>query len=98
MTWPSSATRNPCGRHQRRRTEHVTRSALPSAERRRTVLSGDRVAQRAGADTAKATHEARSVVEVVGEATQGGVLDKIRQSLDDELAKVLFAGSTGSVG
>ncbi|PAZ17321.1 hypothetical protein CLM62_02750 [Streptomyces sp. SA15] len=57
----------------------------------------DRVAQRAGADTAKATHEARSVVEVVGEATEGSLMSKVRQSLDDELARILFAGSTGSV-
>ncbi|WP_210570613.1 DUF2267 domain-containing protein [Streptomyces sp. GESEQ-4] len=57
----------------------------------------DRVATRAGAHTARAAHEARSVVEVVGEATEGGVLDRIRQALDDALAQLLFAGSTGSV-
>ena len=57
----------------------------------------DRVARRAGADTAKATYEARCVMEIVGEATQGGVLDHVRQSLDDELAAILFAGSTGGI-
>lgn len=57
----------------------------------------NRVAQRASADTAKATHEARCVVEIVGEATQGDLMSKVRQSLDDELANILFAGSTGSV-
>ncbi|MEU1889583.1 DUF2267 domain-containing protein [Streptomyces pristinaespiralis] len=55
----------------------------------------DRVAQRAGEDTPKAAHEARCVMEVVGEATQGALTGKIRQSLDDELAGSLFAGSTG---
>jgi hypothetical protein len=30
----------------------------------------DRAAQRAGGDTVKAAHEVRTVVEVVGEATQ----------------------------
>ncbi|MGP3966330.1 DUF2267 domain-containing protein [Streptomyces sp. 6N223] len=58
----------------------------------------DRVAQRSGADIPKAVHEARSVIEVVEEATQGSLTDKIRQSLDDELATVLFAGSEGSAG
>jgi uncharacterized protein (DUF2267 family) len=57
----------------------------------------DRVAERAGADKAKATHEARTVMELLGEATQGGMTDKVRQSLDDELARVLFAGSTGGI-
>ncbi|MGC9540541.1 DUF2267 domain-containing protein [Streptomyces sp. UG1] len=57
----------------------------------------DRVAQRAGENKAKATHEARTVMEVVGEATQGRVTDKVRQALDDDLAHVLFAGSTGSI-
>lgn len=57
----------------------------------------DRVAQRSGDNVPKAVHEARSVVEVVGEATQGGLTDKLRQSLDAETATVLFAGSKGHV-
>ncbi|MBA2950564.1 DUF2267 domain-containing protein [Streptomyces himalayensis] len=56
----------------------------------------DRVARREGKDVPKAVHDARSVIEVVGDAVQGGVTDKIRTSLDDELATVLFAGSTGT--
>lgn len=55
----------------------------------------DRIAQRAGADGPKAVHEARCVMEVMGEATQGSLADHIRQSIDHELADVLFAGSTG---
>ncbi|QNP75389.1 DUF2267 domain-containing protein [Streptomyces roseirectus] len=55
----------------------------------------DRLAQRAGADVAKAAYEARGVVEVVGEATEGAVLERIRQAMDDDLAELLFAGSTG---
>ncbi|MDT0310560.1 DUF2267 domain-containing protein [Streptomyces sp. DSM 44917] len=55
----------------------------------------DRVAQRAGADVPKAVHEARCVMEVTGEATQGGLTDRIRQSLDEDLARVLFSGSGG---
>ncbi|MDF4252276.1 MULTISPECIES: DUF2267 domain-containing protein [unclassified Streptomyces] len=56
----------------------------------------DRVARRAGAQPPKAVHEARTVVELLGEATQGALTERIRQSMDDELASVLFAGSTGS--
>ncbi|MEV4683651.1 DUF2267 domain-containing protein [Streptomyces kurssanovii] len=55
----------------------------------------DRVAQRADESTPKAAHEARCVMEVVGEATQGALTDKIRHSMDDELAGSLFAGSSG---
>lgn len=58
----------------------------------------DRVAQRAGADYPEAVYEARCVIEVVEEATQGALTEKIRQSLDEELAEVLFAGSQGSAG
>ncbi|WP_019545017.1 DUF2267 domain-containing protein [Streptomyces sulphureus] len=56
----------------------------------------DRVAQRSGLDPSKAIHAARCVVEVVDEATSGDVLGKIRQSLDEELATVLYAGSSGT--
>ncbi|EKX62293.1 hypothetical protein STRIP9103_09207 [Streptomyces ipomoeae 91-03] len=48
--------------------------------------------------TPRAVHDARSVIEVVDEAVQGSVTDRIRQSLDDELAAILFAGSTGTAG
>jgi uncharacterized protein (DUF2267 family) len=58
----------------------------------------DRVAQRASLDPPKAAHAARSVIEVVDEATEGTQLDKIRESLDEELAQILFAGSTGTAG
>ncbi|MGK5532474.1 DUF2267 domain-containing protein [Streptomyces sp. URMC 129] len=58
----------------------------------------DRVAQRSGADGPKAVHEARCVLEVTDEATVGGLTGKIRDSLDDELAEVLFAGSSGTAG
>jgi uncharacterized protein (DUF2267 family) len=58
----------------------------------------DRVARRSGADIPKAVHETRSVMEVVGDATQGSLTEKIRQSLDEDLATVLFAGSAGSAG
>jgi uncharacterized protein (DUF2267 family) len=47
-----------------------------------------RVAQREGKDVPKTVHDARSVIEVVDEAVQGSVTDRIRQSLDEELAAI----------
>ncbi|MER6145233.1 DUF2267 domain-containing protein [Streptomyces sparsogenes] len=58
----------------------------------------DRVAQREDKDVPKAVHDARSVIEVVDEAVQGNLTDRIRQSLDEELSQILFAGSTGTAG
>ncbi|MFM9497829.1 DUF2267 domain-containing protein [Streptomyces galilaeus] len=81
------------GEHLRRVATAPDQPATGLRMERRQLL--DRVAQRAGADPAKAAHEARCVVEVVGEAVEGGVADRVRQSLDDELAQLLFAGSTG---
>jgi uncharacterized protein (DUF2267 family) len=57
----------------------------------------DRVAERAGTGTSQATHDARSVMEVVAEATGGDLIDEVREALDDDLREVLFAGYTGSV-
>ncbi|NSC24937.1 DUF2267 domain-containing protein [Streptomyces albus subsp. chlorinus] len=58
----------------------------------------DRVARRARTDPPKAVHEARTVVELLEEATQGAVTERIRQSLDEETASILFSGSTGTAG
>ena len=55
----------------------------------------DRVEQRSGLHPAKAVFAARCVMEVVGEATEGHLLEKIRGSLDEQLAETLFAGSMG---
>ncbi|MGW0826135.1 YbhB/YbcL family Raf kinase inhibitor-like protein [Streptomyces sp. NPDC002845] len=57
----------------------------------------ERVARREGKKFPKAVHDARSVIEVVGEAVQGSVAEKVRASLDDELATRLFADSTDTV-
>ncbi|WP_165985474.1 DUF2267 domain-containing protein [Streptomyces sp. YIM 98790] len=57
----------------------------------------DRVASRSGAKGPAAVYQARCVMEVVGEATQGGLMTKVREALPDELCNVLLAGSTGHV-
>ena len=53
----------------------------------------DRIAQRAGAEP-KVVHQARSVVDVLQEATEGALTDRIRQAREAELAEILFSGST----
>jgi uncharacterized protein (DUF2267 family) len=54
-----------------------------------------RVAERAGTSDPKAIHEARCVIEVADEATNGALGTDVRPSLDAELESVLFAGSSG---
>lgn len=56
----------------------------------------DRVAQRGDFAPPQAAYVARCVIEVVDEATEGGLMAKIRQALDDELGGVLFSGSSGT--
>lgn len=80
--------------------EHLRRVAYAPDEPETGVRMSEheffgRVAARSGADLPKAIHQARCVIEVVGEATQGNLLNKVQQSVDGELARVLFAGSTG---
>jgi uncharacterized protein (DUF2267 family) len=56
-----------------------------------------RVARRSGFDEPKAVYAARCVIEVVDEAT-AGIVDRVKDSLDDDLTGVLFAGSAGHPG
>lgn len=81
--------------------EHLRRVAFAADEPETGVRMSsqeffERVAQRAGTGYPKAVHESRCVVEVVGEATDSILTDKVRQSLDAELAEVLFSGSRGA--
>lgn len=57
----------------------------------------DRVAEREGSGLPKAIHDARCVIEVADEATDGTLEAKVRPVLDDDLAEVLLAGSQGGV-
>lgn len=54
-----------------------------------------RVAARSRMDHPTAVYASRVVLEVLREATQGGIMDKVRQSLGDELRELVDAGSTG---
>lgn len=54
-----------------------------------------RLAERSGADEPKAAHEARAVMEVVGEAVSEGALNKVLASLPDDVTRLIAAGSSG---
>lgn len=81
--------------------EHLRRMA-PSQEG-----SGDRfdlneffsrVATRDGTELPEAAFHARVVVEVMEEATTGGLVNKIREQFPDEWDPLFTAGSTGRMG
>src|SRR5690606_5859216 len=55
----------------------------------------ERVANRAHTDDPQAAFRSRVVLEVVGEATQGGVMDKVKDSLPNAIRELVTAGSTG---
>ncbi|HEX8008398.1 MAG TPA: DUF2267 domain-containing protein [Trebonia sp.] len=54
-----------------------------------------RVAQRAGVREQQAAYFIRIVVEVVDEATQGGIMDNVAESLPADIRQLVTAGSTG---
>jgi uncharacterized protein (DUF2267 family) len=53
-----------------------------------------RVAARAGVRQQQAAYLARAVLEVVGEAVQGGVMAKVAESLPEDIRDLVPAGST----
>jgi hypothetical protein len=55
------------------------------------------VASRSTTDEPVAAYRARVVYEVVDEATQGAVMQKVTDALPDDVGRLLTAGSTGSV-
>ena len=56
-----------------------------------------RVAERAGAREPDAVYAARVVLEVVDEATTGGLIGKVRESLPEDIRDLLDAGSEGQL-
>lgn len=55
-----------------------------------------RVARRGYLDEPTATYQARVVLEVIGEATEG-VVGKLREALPDDIGKLVSAGSSGGL-
>ena len=56
-----------------------------------------RVEERAGLDRPQAVYAARVVCEVIGEATQGGVMAKVREALPPDVREIINAGSGGQL-
>ena len=54
-----------------------------------------RVSARTGMDGPQALYAARAVLEVTDEATQGGIMERLRDSLPDDLAVISESGSRG---
>lgn len=54
-----------------------------------------RVAQRAGVREQQAAYLIRTVSEVVDEATQGGIMENVAESLPADIRQLVTAGSTG---
>jgi uncharacterized protein (DUF2267 family) len=53
-----------------------------------------RVSERTGTDPQQAAYQARVVFEVVEEASSGGLMDKVRHALPDDVRELTLAGST----
>ena len=56
-----------------------------------------RVASRGEIPEPRAAYQARVVLEVFREATQGGVVNKIREALPEDVRTLVDAGSSGSL-
>jgi uncharacterized protein (DUF2267 family) len=56
-----------------------------------------RVSSRSGLAEPQATYGARVVFEVLREATEGGVMNKVRDALPPEIQALVDAGSTGEL-
>jgi uncharacterized protein (DUF2267 family) len=56
-----------------------------------------RVSERSGFDGPKSAFVSRAVCEVVEEAVQGGVMNKVREDLPGDLQALVTAGSSGQM-
>lgn len=56
----------------------------------------DRVSARAGVRQQQAAFLVRAVIEVVDEATRGGLMEKVDDALPDDIRQLVTAGSTGN--
>lgn len=56
-----------------------------------------RVVERSGADRPQAVYQARVVFELLDEATTGGLMERVREALPDDVRTLTHAGSTGEM-
>jgi uncharacterized protein (DUF2267 family) len=81
------------GEHLRRT---VTMDGFGSGERFGFDEFADRVADREHAAKPEAVFHSRVVLELVGQATTGGLMTKVRDVLPEDLRSLVDAGSTGT--
>ncbi|MBA9006080.1 MULTISPECIES: DUF2267 domain-containing protein [Thermomonospora] len=55
----------------------------------------ERVASRAGVDEPKAAYLARTVLEIVHQATEGRIIEKVEESLPPDIRRLVTSGSKG---
>lgn len=80
--------------------EHLRRQAQDqpgTAERYSVEEFLERVAAREGTDRPRAAFHSRVVLEVVDEATTGGLMTKVREQFPSEFDRLFEVGSTGSM-
>ena len=75
--------------------EHLRRAASGTGESFSLDDFFRRVSERETADLPEAAYHARVVVEVLREATTGGLIDKVREQLPAEFDRLFEAGSEG---
>ncbi|MQA95749.1 MAG: DUF2267 domain-containing protein [Streptosporangiales bacterium] len=82
--------------------EHLRRTVVfggqGSGERFDAETFIGRVAERGGVDRPQAAYQARVVLEVADEATQGNVMERVRDSLPADVRSLVAAGSAGDGG
>lgn len=79
--------------------EHLRRTellgGLGTGERFSRDEFVNRVAERSGAERPQAAYQARVIFEVMDEATTGGLMDRVRDALPDDVRELTVSGSSG---
>lgn len=57
----------------------------------------NRVSEKSGADRPQAVYQARVVFELLEEATTGGLMDRVREALPEDVRELSAAGSSGEM-
>ncbi|WP_213455615.1 DUF2267 domain-containing protein [Rhizomonospora bruguierae] len=96
---PDGLTGNLASQLPREIGEHLRRTERPDRDGTGEHFDrngfADRVSEKSGYDGPGAIFVARVVCEVLREATTGGVMAKVRDSLPPDLRPVVMAGSSG---
>jgi uncharacterized protein (DUF2267 family) len=78
-----------------RRTERL--GGLGTGERFDRDEFVSRIVDRSGAPRPQAVYQARVVLEIIDEATTGGLMDRVRDALPADVRELTLAGSAGEM-